>query len=44
MRRRVLPAGALVVAVAASGPRSPVLAVESTGLTAPKKGREREVS
>jgi hypothetical protein len=42
MRRRFLPAGALVVA--ASGPRSPVLAVESTGLTAPKKGREREVS
>jgi len=44
MRRRVLPVGALVVAVATNGSRIPVLAVESTGQTAPKKGREREVS
>jgi hypothetical protein len=44
MRRRVLPVGALVVAVATSGLWSPVLAIESTGQTAPKKGREREAS
>jgi hypothetical protein len=44
MRRRVLPVGALVVAVATSGLCSPVLAIESTGQTAPKKGREREAS
>jgi hypothetical protein len=44
MRRRVLPVGALVVAVATSGLCSPVLVIESTGQTAPKKGREREAS